>query len=183
MHKLNLLPMEVLNSQNRKKRDLFFVLMVSIVFLLLIYFLVFINNSKNYLENEIHDVSIDIVDMKAEMQSRGNHEQILKDFEKRQHIYEGLMQNKINYSKILNHTIMLIPREITVISLRIDTAGNLRISGYAPSNAYVARIMEDIRTIDGIIDVSLGFTRFAEAKDEIDPGYNFEIVIELAKDR
>ena len=183
MHKLNLLPMEVLINQSKRKRRLLFILIMSILIVLLIFSMIYINNSKICLEREIHNASQDITDLKARMHSRNNYEQILKDYHKRQDILKDLMKNKINYSQTINQVILLMPEEVTVISLRIDASDNLILEGYAPSHDYVARIIEEIQTIDCVIDVSLGFMRYVEAKDRNDPSYHFEIVIGLKKDR
>ena len=113
-------------------------------------------NSKSFLENEIYNTSQEVINMKAEMQNRSNYENILKDYETRQNVYKDLMKSKLNYSRILNQTIFLISEGITVNALKIDTSNYLRIDGYAPSISYVAQIMEDIKTIDGVIDITLG---------------------------
>ncbi len=182
MHKLNLLPKEVLINRSKKKCRLIFILIISILSVILVCSLVFINNSKSFLENEIYNTSQEVINMKAEMQNRSNYENILKDYETRQNVYKDLMKSKLNYSRILNQTIFLISEGITVNALKIDTSNYLRIDGYAPSISYVAQIMEDIKTIDGVIDITLGFTRFAETKNEIDHCYHFEIVIKLTED-
>lgn len=76
-----------------------------------------------------------------------------------------------------------MPEEITVTSLRLDASDNLIIAGHASSNGRVARIMEELQTLDVINDVSLGFTRYVEAEDGNSHGYHFEIVISLTKGR
>ncbi|HHV18644.1 MAG TPA: fimbrial assembly protein [Thermoanaerobacterales bacterium] len=184
MHKLNLLPTEVLLNQSKKKRRLLFIFIISFLVVLLIFSIVFIKHWKICFEREIHQAYQDINDMKVNMQNQNNHEQILKDYRKRQNIHKNLTKNAINYSKILDQILLLTPKEIIVTSLRINASNNLIIAGHASSNGYVAQFMKELQTLDNINDVSLGFThQYIEAVDGNSSGYNFEIVIGLTKDR
>lgn len=182
MHKLNLLPTEVLISQAKKKHRLLFILIVSAFLVSLICILMFINSSKIFLKNEIETTHQDIVEIRAKMQTWDNFELMLEDCEKRQSIYENLMRNRINYSQILSKVISLMPKEITIISFKIDDSNCLIINGYAPYNRYVAEILEDIRSIDDIFDVSLGFVLYKEDENKSSHSYYFEIVAELTED-
>ncbi|WP_213974000.1 PilN domain-containing protein [Tepidanaerobacter acetatoxydans] len=182
MHKLNLLPTEVLISQAKKKHRLFLILIVSIFLVSLICILMFINSSKIFLKNEIETTHQDIVDIRTQMQAWDSFELMLDDCEKRQNIYETLARNRINYSQILSKVISLMPKEITIISFKIDDCNCLIINGYAPYNKYVAEILEDIKSIDNIFDVSLGFVLYKEDKNKSGHSYYFEIVAELTED-
>lgn len=142
----------------------------------------FIKNSEILLKGEIENTYQDIADIKTKMQSWDNLEAMLEECEKRQNIYENLTENRIDYSQILSKLISLIPEETTIISLKIDESSCLIINGYAPYNRYVAEIMEDVKSIDDISDVSLGFILYKEDEDKSSHSYYFEIVAELAED-
>ncbi|WP_296971141.1 PilN domain-containing protein [Tepidanaerobacter sp. EBM-38] len=182
MHRLNLLPTEVLINQSKKKHRLFLILIVSAFLVSLICILMFIKNSEILLKGEIENTYQDIADIKTKMQSWDNLEAMLEECEKRQNIYENLTENRIDYSQILSKLISLIPEETTIISLKIDESSCLIINGYAPYNRYVAEIMEDVKSIDDISDVSLGFILYKEDEDKSSHSYYFEIVAELAED-
>lgn len=182
MHKLNLIPKEVLINQSKKKRRLCCVIIMGIIVILLIYFILFIGNMKTSFKREIENVSQDIADLKWKMKSQDNYELILQDFKKRNNIYKNITKNKINYSQILKQIMDLKPENITIFSLEVNAPNYLVIEGHAPDNRHVARIIEKIGIIEDISDVSLGFICYLDAKNEIVSGYHFEIIAKLTKD-
>lgn len=183
MHKLNLLPEEILISQNKKKRNLFCILTANILLILLIFIVVSINNSIKFFESKILEAHQDITEMKSEMQNKNAVQKILSDFEKRQNFYDDTTKNKTKYYTILNNIINLVPKEINITSLSIVESNKIKINGYTPSHIFIALLMEDLKNIADVVDVLLGYTRLMDVKDEVKQDYNFEIIIELAKDR
>ena len=70
MHKLNLIPKEVLKNKAKKKRCLYYMLIISATILLSAYFMVFINNTKITLNNEINTINKDITELKKVIKTR-----------------------------------------------------------------------------------------------------------------
>jgi len=184
MHKLNLLPKEILISQNKKKLGLFCVLIASILLIFLTFIVVSTHNSIIFFENEIYKVHQNISEMKSKILDKNVDQKTLRDFETRQNFYNEATKNKTNYSIILNDIINLVPTEINVTSISIDKSNKIIINGYTTSHTYIALLMEELNTIDDILEVTLGFTRLLDAKDDdVRRDYDFEIIIVLAKDR
>jgi len=74
-----------------------------------------------------------------------------------------------------------VPKEVNITSIRIDESNKLKINGYTPSHIHIALLMEELKTIDNVFDVSLGFTRLMDVNGEVKQDYNFELIIELVK--
>ncbi|HHX22501.1 MAG: PilN domain-containing protein [Tepidanaerobacteraceae bacterium] len=182
MHKLNLIPDEVLKYKAKKKRYLYYALIISTTILLFIYLIVFANNTKIALINEINTVNKEIMELKKVIKTRSRSEMILQDFEKRNKILEEIMENTICYSRIIQEVITFIPEEISLVTLKIDESKKLAIEGYAPSNKSIACIIESVKKLNNLTDVSLGFIRYLDTNDEMIPIYHFEILADIKKD-
>ncbi|HHY42014.1 MAG TPA: fimbrial assembly protein [Thermoanaerobacterales bacterium] len=183
MHKLNLLPKEILVVQNKKRLSLFCILAGGILLVLLIVIIITTSNSILFLEDEILKAHQDIAKIKSKIQINSDIQKILNDFEKRQKIYNDVFKNKTNYSTTINCIVDLVPNEVSIIYIGIEESGRIKISGYTPRHVYVSRLMEDLKTIDGVLDVLLGFTRFTEFRYDVKHNYAFEIIVELSKER
>jgi len=181
MHKLNLLPKDIQISQNKRKLGLFYVITGSLLLIFIIFVMVNLNYSIKLLENEIYLILKDISEMKPQIIN--NFEQkILEDFERRQSFYNISVSNNIpRYSAILDDVIYLVPTEIAISSISLDDSNDIKIKGYTTGHKYIAMFMEELNTIDNILDVSLGFSRLMDTKEEdgIEKNYEFEIIIQF----
>ena len=181
MHKLNLIPKEVLKKQAKKKR--YFACMVVIMILTVIFIcsLVLVSNMKTSLEEDIKKISNEIAEVNSKSINKGNLQNIIKDYEKRQAMYISTIEDRKNYFRILNQ-IMSFNWENTVLySLKMDDSNYLVIEGYALRNRDIAKVLEDVKTMDKISDATVGFIQRVET-DNIGSGYHFEIMTEFIKD-
>jgi len=183
MHKLNLLPKEILLSQSKKKSVLFYIFSVTVLLSLLILIIVSINNSIKFIENKIYVAQKDITEIKSRLNILVP--QKLRDLEKRQNIYFALMNKNTNLSTTIDNIINLTPPQIKLTTISFNRADKIKINGYAQNLKYIAQFIEELNTEDNILKVSLGFIRLIDFKDEhvVKGQYNFEIVVILAEGR
>ncbi len=179
MRKLNLLPQEISHNMLKRKRRLVLVLIICLLLITSLCGLIFIDSRKNRLKNEVSSLLQDLTAIKVKIKDKSKYEDILRDFETRQAVYTDLTKNKIKYSQVLNKIILLIPEEIILDTLKVDSVDYIKIYGFAPKLGDIARIMEDIKKINGVIDITLGFTHFIEVGTKANSHYHFEIVVEL----
>lgn len=182
MHKLNLLPKEILASQNKKKFGLFCVLTGSLFLLLLTLIVAIVNNSIKSFENEIYIARKDISEMRYKL-SNNLDKKTLRDFEKRLNFYNASSKDITDYYTILDEIINLLPKEISIYSISLNKSNRIKINGSTPSHKHLALFIDELKTIDDIQEVTLGFTRLMDAKDEdiVKIDYDFEIIILLAE--
>ncbi len=183
MRKLNLLPKEILISQQNKRLILVCVFIGGVLVVLLIFAVVATDNSILFLENEILKAQDDIAKIKSKLQGKNDDLIILRDFEKRRFFYNERLKNKTNYYTVLANIIDLVPEEINIFYVGIEESNKIKITGFTPSHIHVALLMNEFKTIEGIADVSLGYTRLMDSKSAEIHNYDFEIIIELAKER
>ena len=106
MRKLNLLPKEILISQQNKRLILVCVFIGGVLVVLLIFAVVATDNSILFLENEILKAQDDIAKIKSKLQGKNDDLIILRDFEKRRFFYNERL--KIRQITILSWLISLI---------------------------------------------------------------------------
>ncbi|MGB4130857.1 MAG: hypothetical protein WBK45_02820 [Tepidanaerobacteraceae bacterium] len=184
MHKLNLLPKEILISQKKKKLGVFCIIAGSLLLILFIIFFTKVDNSIKLYENKIYVANKDI----SEMRSKLNYyfgQKTLRDFEKRQNFYNAAARDKTNYSAILTDIVNLLTDDINVSSISVNKSNIIKINGFTPGHKHVALLIDDLKTLDGVQEVTLGFTRLISTSDEEGSigVYDFEISILLVKDR
>lgn len=178
MHKLNLMPSEMLTKMSRKTRRPIFVFGACIFILLFLSSTVLINRSNDLLKEEIRSVHKDILEIKK----TGEFELTPEDLNKRQNAYKDLSKTKINYARKIDELVKVVPDSVSIISLKAGEDRLLNFYCHAVDNASVAEAMENFTNTEDVSDIQLGFVRRREAKSEFTANYDFELLVELAKD-
>jgi len=184
MHKINLLPKEILISQYEKR---FRLLCISAVILLLVLsalVVAAINNSIEVLEKEIHMAQTEIFGMRTNIDG-GYIQELLLNIEKRQNFYMAAENNKTVYYGVLNDIISFVPEEVNIVSISLSETNKLKINGYSPSLGYIAVYMDELKSLDDVVEVNLGFAQLTDAGhwDGVSSDYRFELNILLKKGR
>lgn len=178
MHKLNLMPSEMLTKMSRKTRRSIFVFGACIFILLFLSSTVLLNRSNDLLEEEISSVHKDILKIKK----TGEFELTPEDLDKRQNACKDLSKTKIYYARKIDKLVKVVPDSVSVISLKTSEDRLLNFYCHAMDNTSVAEAMENFTNTEDVSDIQLGFVRRREAKSEFMVNYDFEILVELAED-
>lgn len=155
MHKLNLLPKEILKARKNKKLKIigvFLLLIVSVFFYPWLNFQIMKTNEE-----------IERIMNKSHMPALQSVENIDAYLEKQQVIlntYKHIEQNNCNWPELINKIISIIPKKTVLNSISIDEGGQLKLKGVSPKTNYIGMLLSYLEQIKDITKLNLDFINY-----------------------
>jgi Tfp pilus assembly protein PilN len=181
MHKLNLIPADILKEKSKRNFKLAFFILSFFSILLIVYSVFQINNKINQTAGEIRRVRNELGAYRLKISENQKTESMIKNLEQRRKIYFELNEKKFEWSLLIKEIFSKKPSEVTIVSLKVDDSRKLSIKGLASKNIYVAHMMEELKQIERISIINLNYSRYEENGDA-SFSYSFEISGSIAKD-
>ncbi|WP_041423896.1 PilN domain-containing protein [Thermosediminibacter oceani] len=175
MHKLNLIPAEFLNERGKKRQRFFyaFIAFLTAVLLLLVFTRIYGEVCK--LRNELEEVDRQLNFYRSAVGPGRDLERLYSDLQERRRITSNLATHKSTWSSYIQEIMKSSPEKILLLSIDIGDGGSGVIRGTSPDNLSVARMIENLRRIDGFVGVKLGFIKLETEKGL----FTFEIYFQV----
>lgn len=157
MHKLNLLPKEILRARKSK---------VSKFIILFILFTILVANIIFYLwlDSELIKTTDEIEKtMNLSMpvlQSSGNIDLYLEKQQAILDIYEHIDKNKYVWPKLIKRIASTVPKKTILTSVSINEDGQLKLKGVSPKTTYIGILLSYLEQIKDITKLNLDFINY-----------------------
>lgn len=155
MHRLNLLPKEILKARKDKKFKLISIFMLTTILMGSIFFYQWLNSKIKQTTREI-EKTIERSSMPV-LQCEEKIDVYLKKQQAIISIYEHLGEDNYAWSKLINKIISNIPKKTILTSLSINEEGQLKLKGTSPKTTYIGALLKCLEQIEDIEKVNLDF--------------------------
>ncbi|TYP51621.1 PilN domain-containing protein [Thermosediminibacter litoriperuensis] len=175
MHKLNLIPEEFFNERRKKRQRFFYAFLAFLTAILLLLVFTRIYGEMSELHEELQEVDMQLNFYRSAVDPGHDLERLYSDLQERRRITNNLITRRSTWSSYIQKITNSLPDKILLLSINIGDGGNGVIRGTSPDNLSVAYMIENLRRIDGIGGVKLGFIQLETEKDL----FTFEIYFQV----
>lgn len=165
MHKLNLVPKEILKERSRQKKQFLYMATAIVLILIFIVALWHIEQALLTINGDLSRIESAIESYEPLMEDNHRINEIRADSQIRRRIYEQADEERIYWSCLIDQIFVQAPKDIEITSLTLSRAEGVVVEGLTQKNLYVSRMMRAMEGIDTIFGVSLGFSKQEESSD------------------
>ena len=182
MHKLNLIPKELILERNKRRTRILYLCISIIVIFIVVVGLKLIEREAKLADSAISAIESEVSRYRFLNEGRDYNDEIYEDNEMRRKIYEQVKENRIHWAKLIERIFHETPEDIAITSLNLDRGGGIVIEGSSQKNFQISRMMTALEGIDETCGVFLGFSRQEKSKEVAKSKYIFQITAMLKGD-